>query len=114
VALEGIIFEEEIKRVILKRKRFDSEALYKVFSQTDKDKFNYYQWRVFSYFCGDSSFSWSHHPFQYYSGGSVIIPPRNPDDWQRLNPARVIKEKMIKETKLIQSSLARIVDDEDA
>ena len=40
----------------------------------------------------------------------MIIPPRNPDDWQRLNPARVIKEAMMKEARLLNSSLGKLTD----
>jgi hypothetical protein len=38
----------------------------------------------------------------------VIIPPKNPEDSRRLNPAKVIKEAMIKENRLILSSLGKI------
>jgi len=79
-----------------------------VFSQSDKELYDYYQWRTLSYFAGDSSRSWSQHPFQLYQGGPVIVPPRNPEDWERLNPARVIQMKMEKETKLIQNAIVRL------
>jgi hypothetical protein len=42
VAREGFGFEDEIKRIVLKKKRFDSDVLYKVFSHSDKDLYNYY------------------------------------------------------------------------
>lgn len=59
VAYEGYQFEEELKRIILKRKQVDSPALYQVFSRSDEDLYNYYRWRTLTYFNGDSSESWS-------------------------------------------------------
>ena len=52
-------------------------------------------------------------PFQPYYGGPVIIPPVNPIDWMRLNPTRVIKEKMLRERKLVHSAMQRIMGDND-
>ena len=108
IAREGYQFEEEIKRIILKGKRVKSEVLERLFLKQEPELYSYYQWRAFSYFQGDSTSSWSQHPFQYYSEGDVIIPPKNPEDWKRLNPARVIKEAMLKENRLIMSSLGKI------
>jgi hypothetical protein len=112
----GYTLHEEIKRVIEKGKRVVGQpdnVLMRLFGQagdTQQQQLqDYYQWRVFSYFNGDSTFSWSQHPFQYYAGSNaVIIPPRNPEDWQRLNPARVIKEAMLKEARLLNSSLGKL------
>ena len=58
VAREGLPFEEEIKRVVLKKKRLDNDTLYAVFTRTDEDLFQYYKWRTYSYAQGDSSESW--------------------------------------------------------
>jgi hypothetical protein len=42
VAREGFGFEEEIKRIVLKKRKIDSEALYKLFNDRDEDLYNYY------------------------------------------------------------------------
>jgi hypothetical protein len=39
VAREGLPFEEEIKRVIIKRKRIENEALIAVFTRSDEELF---------------------------------------------------------------------------
>jgi hypothetical protein len=42
----------------------------------------------------------------------VIVPPTNLlIDWPRLNPARVIKEKMLRESKLLKNSIDNAGDD---
>ena len=38
----------------------------------------------------------------------MVVPPKNPEDWERLNPARVIQLKMEREAKLIQNAIVRL------
>lgn len=46
-----------------------------MFQQGSEDN-NYYRWRVYSLFQGDSMTEWRTEPFQMLPGGVVWIPPQ--------------------------------------
>ncbi len=46
-----------------------------IFPNTEEN--NYYRWRVFSLFQGDSLANWRKEPFQMHPGGIVWVPPIN-------------------------------------
>eukprot|EP00347_Sterkiella_histriomuscorum_P020531 403337449 len=116
IAKEGFQFEEEIKYHISKGKNLENQIIKQIILKEDEELSNYYQWRSYSYFNGDSTHSWSQHPFQLYQNGPIWIPPRNKSDSMRLNPAQAIKEKMLKQTKHLKSAIEQIThgnDDEE-
>jgi hypothetical protein len=60
VAFEGNAFEEELKRIVNKKKKLQSDTLQAIFGpEPDSSLIVYYEWRVISYLHGDSSSSWN-------------------------------------------------------
>ena len=57
----------------------------------------YYKWRTYSFYNCDSKRTWSQLPYQICKSGTIYVPPRNSEDSQRLNPARYIKQRVIRE-----------------
>ena len=48
---------------------------YKFLFTQNSEENNYYRWRVFSLFQGDSLTAWRKDPFQMFIGGPIWVPP---------------------------------------
>lgn len=57
----------------MQRERQNPEFAFMIFPNTEEN--NYYRWRVFSLFQGDSLTNWRKEPFQMQPGGVVWVPP---------------------------------------
>lgn len=101
VSKNGYSFEQEICQQVCSGKLKD-ESLGKLFIGKDPDLVTYYKWRAFSYYNCDSKRTWSQLPYQMCSNGTIFVPPRNTEDSQRLNPAKYIKQRVIREQRLMR------------
>ena len=101
VSENGLPFERELIEKVVSGKLID-DTLQKLFVAKDPDLSAYYKWRAFSYYNSDSKRTWSQLPYQMCKNGNIYVPPRNTDDSQRLNPAKYIKERVIREQRLMR------------
>ena len=99
VSQTGFAFERDIIDQV-KSGRLKDATLSKLFLDSEEknlDLITYYKWRTFSYYNCDSKRTWSQLPYQVCKGGTIYVPPRNMEDSQRLNPAKYIKQRVIRE-----------------
>lgn len=96
VSQHGLTYEAEVREQITSG-RLKDISLRKLFLDKDADLLTYYNWRAFSFYNCDSKRTWSQLPYQVCKGGTIYVPPRNVEDSQRLNPAKYIKQRVIRE-----------------
>lgn len=57
----------------MQRERQNPEYGFMIYPNTEEN--NYYRWRVYSLFQGDSLTNWRKEPFQMNPGGIIWVPP---------------------------------------